>query len=126
MWSSRSDWNLPFKTANVCSIHTQIFKFINNNKNKQNDKYLRKVIIKCPLVLCQSSIARLLERGNTPWLQWICTVCPYLVTIWEKVGMLFIEASGSKSICIMDTPRLTKRRVHNHKVMWHNNCLELN
>jgi hypothetical protein len=110
----------------VCSTRTRIFKFINNNKNNKNEKYLRKVVIKCPLVPSQSSVTRLLERGDTPWLQWICTVGPNPVTIWEKVGMLFIEASGFKRICIVDTPRLTKRIVYNHEVMGHDDGLELN
>jgi hypothetical protein len=70
------------------------------------------MIIECLLVLCQPSIARLLERGNAPWLQWISTVRPNPMTIRQKVSMLFIQASRSKSECIMDTPRMAKRIIN--------------
>jgi hypothetical protein len=93
---------------------------------KKTKEYLREVIIKCLLVLCQPSITRLLERGNTPWFQWIGTICPNPMTIRQKISMLFIEASRSKSKCIMDTPRMTKRVVDNQEVVGQNDCLELN
>jgi hypothetical protein len=48
------------------------------------------------------------------------------VTIRKKGIMLFIEASGSKSECVMDTPRMSKRIIHNQEVVGHNDCLELN
>jgi hypothetical protein len=84
------------------------------------------VIIECLLVLCQPSIARPLERGDTPWFQWVSTVCPNPMTIRQKISVLVIEASGSESKCIMDTPGMTKRVINNQEVMGQDDCLELN
>jgi hypothetical protein len=86
-------------------------------KTTKKKTYLREVIIKCLLVLRQPSIARLLERGNTPWFQWISTVRPNPMTIRQKISVLVIEASGSKSECVMDTPRMTERIINDQEVV---------
>jgi hypothetical protein len=118
---------LPLQNSKyVFNTYTNLPKKINSLKNCQNKKNLRQVVIECLLVFCQPSIAGFLERGNTPWLQWICTICPNPVTIRKKGIMLFIEASGLESECVVDTPGMSKRIIHNQEVVGHNDRLELN
>jgi hypothetical protein len=84
------------------------------------------VIIECLLVLSQPSIVRLLERGYAPWFQWISAVRPNPMIIRQKIIVLFVEASGMKSKCIMDTPQMTKRVIDNQEVVGQDDCLKLN
>jgi hypothetical protein len=39
------------------------------------------------------------------------------MTIRQKISMLIIEASGSKSECIMDAPRMTERIINDQEVV---------
>lgn len=76
------------------------------------------------LISCQPSIAGFLERGNTPGIEWIGTVCPDPVIGWKKCIMFLIDTSGSKGVGIMNTSGVTERVVDNQKVVGHNHCLE--
>jgi hypothetical protein len=82
------------------------------------------MIIKCPLICCQTTITGLLERGNTPGVQWISTVRPDPVISWQKGVMLLIDTSGSECICIVDASGVTERIIDYEKVVGHNDCLE--
>jgi hypothetical protein len=84
------------------------------------------VEVKCPLIICESAIVGFLERGDTPGLQRICTVCPDPVVIWKKCGKFSVDASGSKSIGIVDASRVTKSIVDYKKIMGHNDSLQFN
>jgi len=87
------------------------------------EKYLREMEIESLFISCQSPIARLLDRCDAPWLQWICTISPYPIILSKKSCMMMIKMKGVDCMCIMCTTRMTKAIVNYNEVMELYNCL---